>query len=78
MGVEGRLVGPALQQRQLVRVEHTLKDLELLATGLLNALLAACFVHLSEFGTLSRCGGNRYNEPDCPIVSPLMSVDCKG
>src|SRR5262249_51491930 len=77
MGVEGRLVGPALEQRQLVRVEHTLKDLELLAPGLPHALLAARSVRLSEFGALSRCGGDRYNESDRHIVSPCMSVECE-
>src|SRR5207253_142108 len=64
MRVERRLVGPALQQRQLVGIENALEDLELLAAGLLHALLATRFIGLRQFRTLARRGGDRDDESD--------------
>src|SRR3984893_11608620 len=48
MSVESCLVGPALQQSQPIRIERTLKDLELLAARFFHALLAARSVYLCE------------------------------
>jgi hypothetical protein len=65
MSVERRLVGPTFQQNQFVRVERTLENLELLATGFLHALLATRPVRLRELGSFSRCGRNRDDKPNC-------------
>src|SRR6516225_621080 len=73
MRIESRLVGPALEQCQLVGVEGALKDLELLTAGLLHPLLAASFHHLRELGTLSRRGGDRDDQSYCHLL-PLSTL----
>src|SRR5204863_5029688 len=65
MSVERRLVGPAFEQNQLVRVERTLEHLELLAAGFLHALLATRAVCLRELGPFSRCSRDRDYKANC-------------
>ena len=64
MGVEGRLVDPALEQGQAIGVHRALKDLELLAARLLHHLGAAALVRLRELRPLARHGGDRHHESD--------------
>src|SRR5689334_18684465 len=65
MGVERGLVGPTFQQDQLVRGERTLKNLELLAAGLLHALFATRPESLRKLGPFSRFGRDRDDESNC-------------
>jgi hypothetical protein len=64
MRVERRLVGPQLQGHQLVGVQGTLQDLELLAAGFLLHGTAAIGHRLGEFGTLPRLGIRGDDETD--------------
>jgi len=54
MDIERSLVGPQLQQRELVRVQHTLKYLELFAAGLLRDVGTALTKGLSKFRPFAR------------------------
>src|ERR1700733_8331847 len=69
MHIERGLVLPQFEQRQLVRVQHTLEHLELLTAGLLHDFRATSPKCLRELRTLSRFGCDRYDEADCHVVS---------
>src|SRR5271165_6589297 len=72
MSIERRLVGPAFEQGQPVRIERALEYFELLTARLPHALLAARLVCLSEFGTLSRRGANCDDKTDCHTPPPCV------
>src|SRR5262245_54989112 len=67
--VERSLIRPALQQREPVRVEHTLERLELLAAGLLHRLRAARPESLCQLGALARRRGDAHDKSDRHDVS---------
>ena len=54
MDIECGLVGPQFQKREFVRVQHTLKYLELFAPGLLRDVGAALPEDLSKFRPFAR------------------------
>jgi hypothetical protein len=69
--IERRLVVPELQHDQCVGVESALKDLELLAAGLLLHGTAAVGHGLGKLGTLLGLGVCRDDETDGH--DPLLS-----
>src|SRR5882724_1396091 len=64
VSIQSRLVGPALEQSQAVRVHAALKDLELLAARLLHHLRAAALVRFRELRPFAGDGGDRHDESD--------------
>jgi len=64
VGIERRLVIPELEHDQLIGVQGTLKDLELLAAGLLLYGTAAVGHGLGKLGTLAGFGVCSDDETD--------------
>src|SRR5207245_795202 len=64
VSVQSRLVGPALEQGQAIRVHGALKDLELLAARLFHHLGAAALVGFRELRPFAGHGGDRHDESD--------------
>src|SRR5688572_20262983 len=72
MDVQRCLVAPAFQDRQFVRVDHALEQLELFTAGLFHHLCAARLVGLRQLRPFSRCRVDRYNESNRHIVSSVV------
>jgi hypothetical protein len=74
MHVERGLIGPELQQRELVGVQDALEDLELLTSRLLHDLLASLSHRLRQFGALAGRRGYCHDESDGHLISSEVAA----